>query len=187
MPLRPKKKSLSPPKPVSLTPLTDIEEYPIPVYQFSIDVGGDIVALFQKISGMSVSRGTESVAVGGENYFGREFPGQISFGHIKFEGGLSSSTFFWDWMMAGQFEGRAQSLAFALIQRRPNPKGDVPVEVKLWNFVNAFPVSWKIADLNIDNSKNIVIETLELSFDYFYLDVDAASDADDPTKILENM
>lgn len=187
MSLRPKKSSLSPPGPVTLTPLTDIEEYPIPIYQFSIDVDGNIVALFQRVAGMSVSRGTESVAVGGENFFGREFPGQISFGHITFEAGLSSSTFFWDWMMTGQFEGRAHSLAFALIQRRPNPKGGTPVGVKLWNFVNAFPVSWKISDLKIDNSQSIVIESLELSFDYFYLDVDAASDADDPTKILESM
>jgi phage tail-like protein len=121
---------------------------------------------------MSFSREVEPLTVGGENDFGREFPGHVSYGHITFEVGLSSSDFFWKWMKAGDLGGYALAKNFTLVQRRPNPDGaktpeDIFQVVKSWDFYNAFPVSWKISDLGIDNSNNIVIETLELSFDYF--------------------
>jgi phage tail-like protein len=150
-------------------PLTNLEEYPIPTYQFSIKFGGDTVALFQSVKGLSVTREVEPLKVGGENNFGREFPGHISFGHVTFEVGLTSSNYFWDWMVAGQLDGYANSRDFTLIQRRPNPAGGSPLfeEVRKWNFDNAFPVSWKLSDLVLDDSQKIVIESLELSFDFF--------------------
>jgi phage tail-like protein len=153
-----------------IAPLSDIEEYPVPTYQFSIEIDDKTVALFQSVSGISVTREVEPLKVGGENNFGREFPGHISFGHITLQVGLTSSDFFWKWMMTGQLDGYALSKDFTLVQRRPNPKGDKPnifVEVRCWDFKNAFPVSWKISDLNIDDSTKIVMESLELSFDYF--------------------
>ncbi len=156
----------------SITPLDDLEEYPIPAYQFSIEFDVDKpVALFQTISELSVTRAIDPLTEGGLNDFGREFPGQISYGHITFGVGLSSSDFFYKWMMDGQFAGRAVGKTFTLIQRRPNPNGSSPVfvEVKSWTFVNAFPVSWKLSELSLNNSENIVIESLELSFDYFDL------------------
>lgn len=157
-------------------PLTNIDEYPVPSYQFKIMIGtmADPIALFQTVSGLSVSRKVEPVEVGGVNGYGFEFPGQISFGHVTFGVGLTSSRFFWEWMMAGQIPGYALKMDFTLAQRRPNPnldpaETDVFPEVKLWNFKNAFPVSWKLSDLSLDDSQKIVIESLELSFDYFEL------------------
>ena len=157
------------PSPSTAKPLTDLKEYPVPGYQFSIEFGSDVVALFQSVRGISVTREVESLKVGGENNFVREFPGRISYGHITFEVGLTSSDFFWSWMMDGQLDGYSSVKDFTLIQRRPNPAGGSPAfaEVHRWNFKNAFPVSWKIADLGIDDSQKIVMETLELSFDYF--------------------
>ena len=156
--------------PESLKPLHDLEEYPLPVYQFSIEVDDKAVALFQSVAGISVNREVVPLKVGGENNFGREFPGHVSYGHITLQVGLTSSDFFWKWMMAGQLDGYALGKDFTLVQRRPNPKGDKPsifVEVRCWDFKNAFPVSWKISDLSIDDSSKIVMESLELSFDYF--------------------
>jgi phage tail-like protein len=159
------------PKAETLKALTDFNEIPIPIYQFSIEVGEEVVALFQSLNGMSVSREVEPLNEGGVNHFGYEFPAQVSYAHVTFETGLSSSDFFWKWMMAGQYDGRAQAMDFFLVQRRSAPTGTSPVyeEVRRWNFHNAFPVSWSISDLNVDESDNIVIETLELSFDYFEL------------------
>jgi phage tail-like protein len=149
-----------------------LDEIPIPIYQFVVEIDDVTVALFQNVTGMSFSREVEPLKVGGENDFGREFPGHVSYGHITFEVGLSSSDFFWKWMKAGDLGGYALAKNFTLVQRRPNPDGAVEPEdifqvIKSWDFYNAFPVSWKISDLGIDNSQNIVIETLELSFDYF--------------------
>lgn len=167
------------PTPKKLTPLKDIEEYPIPVYQFAIEIDDPngnavIVALFQSVTGMSVKRAFEGLTEGGVNNFAYEFPGQISYEHITLEAGLTSSDFFWEWMMDGQFDGRAQVKNFVLVQRRPNPdyassSDDIFKEIKRWEFTNAFPVSWKISDLSLDDSKKIVIESLELSFDFFEL------------------
>lgn len=153
-------------------------EIPIPIYQFAVEIEGITVLLFQNVTGMEVKREVEPLSVGGENNFGREFPGHVSYGHINFEVGLSSSDFFWKWMMGGEYHGYAIPKTITLIQRRPQPEpGKLDPKdaesifevVKTWNIYNAFPVSWKISDLGIDNSQNIVIETLELSFDYFEL------------------
>jgi phage tail-like protein len=169
MPLDQKPSVVKSPPAKSTTPLKDLEEYPVPGYQFSIEFRSATVALFQSIRGISVSRKIETLEVGGENNFIREFPGRISYGHITLETGLTSSSFFWDWMMDGQLDGYALRRDFTLVQRRPNPGGGTPIfaEVHRWNFRGAFPVSWKISDLNIDDSQKIVIESLELSFHYF--------------------
>jgi len=169
--------SLTPPSPATFSPINvDDDEFPIPNYQFVIEIDDVTVALFQNIKGMSVSREVEPLTVGGENNFGREFPGHVSYGHISFEMGLSSSDFFWKWMVKGDLDGYAHAKDFSLVQRRPQPDPSSASDeekifevVKTWNFHNAFPVSWKISDLSVENSSNIVIETLELSFDYFEL------------------
>jgi len=154
------------------------DEYPVPVYLFSIHIkdSKEPVALFQSVSEMSVTRNVEPLAVGGQNYYGTELPGQLSFGHITFGVGLTSHDFFWSWMMDGAKQGYALTMDFTLKQRRPSPIDiavgeDILPVVKTWKFVKAFPVSWKISDLEVDNSEKIVIESLELSFDYFILDV----------------
>lgn len=162
----------SPVKPASFKgtkPSSDLKEYPVPGYQFAVEFGSETVALFQSIRGISVSRKTVPLEVGGENNFVRELPGRISYGHVTLASGLTSSTFFWDWMTEGQLDGCASRRDFTLVQRRPNPDGGTPIfaEVHRWNFVGAFPVSWRISDLAIDDAQKIVIESLELSFHYF--------------------
>lgn len=163
-------------KKTSLAALKDIEEYPIPIYQFSIVMDGEVVALFQSISGMNIKRDVVPLTEGGKNDATHEFPGQVSYEHVTFESGLTSSDFFWKWMMDGAIAGYAHKKDFDLIQRRPNPNYD-PTQagqeiwevVKTWSFFNAYPVNWKISDLTIDDSEKIVMESLELTFDYFNL------------------
>lgn len=154
-----------------LMPLDNIHEFPVPSYQFSMEILGKTVALFQRISGMSVSRNVETFTEGGRNDHALEFPGQISYGHITLEAGLTSSKFFWLWMIDGNVGGSATRLPFSLKQYTHNSQGDSPAfpEVKNWNFSDAFPVSWKISELDIENSNKIVIESLELSFAFFEL------------------
>jgi phage tail-like protein len=84
---------------------------------------------------------------------------------------MTSSTFFWDWMMEGQYDGRARSLDVTVVQRRPNPDGPDPIfkPVKKWLFKNCFPVSWKVKDLTVTDANSVAMETLELSFDYMEL------------------
>jgi phage tail-like protein len=159
------------PEDATISPLQTFEEIPIPAYQFALEIDGVIVALFQSISGMVASRKIEPLEEGGVNNCAFEYPGRISYEHVNLASGLSSSDFFWKWMMAGNIEGRAKIINFSLIQRKPNPQDADPiwVEAKRWNFINAFPVKWSLSDLNITESEQIAIETLEISFDYFEL------------------
>ena len=154
---------------IPVEPLTDFEEFPILTYQFAVKLKGmnEPVALFQKISGMKVERAVDAHTQGGFNEFTYEFPREFSYNHVTFEGGLTSSSFFYKWMMVGKEQGFAQGIDFVLEQRYPNQPIDV---VKSWYFNGAYPVSWSIPTLDVTNSKNIVIETLELSFNYFELE-----------------
>ena len=36
---------------------------------------------------------------------------------------------------------------------------------KRWNIEKAFPVSWKISDLDVNNTSSVVIETLEIAYE----------------------
>ncbi len=148
-----------------LEPLSDFEEVPIPAYQFSIEIGDVTVALFQSCTELEVSRAIETVVEGGLNAYTYELPGQISYGHIRFETGMSSSDFFYKWMMDGQLDGWIQTKNFSLIQRRPAP--NAYTIVRKWDFFDAYPVKWKISDLSVSDSEKIVIESLELTFGYF--------------------
>ena len=164
----------SAPKKFKTDPLEDMNEFPLINYEFAIEIytsekSTTRVALFQKISDMTVSRNIDSLTEGGFNEYTMEFPREHSYNHIIFEGGLTSSEFFYTWMMAGKEKGYAQSFDFVLIQRYPDKDGDKD-KVKSWFFEAAFPVKWKISDLSINDTKTIVVEKLELSFNFFELE-----------------
>ena len=142
---------------------TDI---PIPSFQFSMNIGDSAVALFQSVSGFSVTRDVEAIREGGLNNYSIELPGGLSYGHITMKNGLTDPEFFLAWMQEGQYLGYVNnSTSVTLTQRRTTDKGTE--DYLSWEFTNAFPVSWSISELSVDNSQSIVIETLEISFDYF--------------------
>ena len=162
------------PAKLKVAPLTDMNEFPLINYEFAIEIytsekDTTRVALFQKISGMTVSRNIDSLTEGCFNEYTMEFPREHSYNHVTFEGGVTSSDFFYQWMMAGKEKGFAHSFDFVLIQRYPDKDGDKD-KVKSWFFEAAFPVKWKISDLSINDSKTIVVEKLELSFNFFELE-----------------
>jgi len=147
-------------------PLSVYTQYPLTNYRFSVEIDGVIVALFQKISGITVSRGIQALTQGGFNEYTYEFPSNFSYDHITLQAGLSSSDFFYQWMMAGKESGGyAESKDVTLEQRFLDPAVD-PLR---WTFDGAFPTKWKISNLSVDDSKSIVIESLELSFNFFEL------------------
>ena len=86
--------SVTPSSDPTPAPLTDIGEFPVPIYQFSIEMDGKTMALFQSVSGMEVKRKIDEIEIGGQNDHGREFPGRFSYSHITLEVGLTSSDFF---------------------------------------------------------------------------------------------
>jgi phage tail-like protein len=147
--------------------LDDKKDFPIPSYQFSLEIGDKLVALFQSLSGMSIKRDVETIRVGGLNNYEVELPGQLSYGHVTLKSGLTSTDFFWKWMVEGQYEGYANSKNKVTLKHRRSTDQGIEQEYLTWDFINAFPVGWSISDLSVNDSNSIVVETLEISFDYF--------------------
>jgi phage tail-like protein len=166
--------TISTPDRPTLQPLNTINAMPVPGYNFTVEINDVPIAFFQSCSGLEVKREVLAFSEGGLNDHGQELPGMVTFGHVTFETGFTKSTFFWDWMMSGKglYDGWVLKKDLVLVHRQPNPvQGDpVFIEVRKWKFINAFPVSWKISDLNVTESSKIVIETIEFSFDYFEKD-----------------
>ena len=152
------------PEKFTVTPVDVADDYPLPNYRFVIMIDGVQVALFQKVSSILVERKTEEITEGGYHEHTYEFPKHFSYSHIKFEIGLASSNFFYEWMMQGKEKGYAIGKDFDLVQKNINGS-----DAKTWNFFGGFPVKWQISDLSVSNSKTIVIEKFELSFNYFQL------------------
>ena len=151
----------------SIQGLDDADDFPIPAYQFSLVVGDKTVALFQSISGMSVTRDVKTLQEGGLNNHVHELPGGLSYGHVTLNTGLTSPDFFWKWMVEGQYEGYANRSNTVTLKQRRSTKDGYEIDYLIWEFNKAFPVKWSISDLSVDDSSKIVIETLEISFEYF--------------------
>ncbi|MCB2179902.1 phage tail protein [bacterium] len=161
--------TISTPETSLINGLDDINDYPIPSFQFSLEIGDATVALFQSISGLSVTRNLETITEGGVNNQNHELPGSLSYGHVTFKNGLSSPDFFLKWMLDGQYIGYAnKGVPVTLVQRRTTKDGTV--DFLTWSFSKPIPVSWSISDLTVTDSNSIVIETLEIAFEYFTLE-----------------
>ena len=166
-----------------IDPLTNLElnppdvkdgTFPLVNYQFAIKMhtkegkpGSVPVALFQEIAGMTATRNIDELTEGGFNEYTFEFPREFAYNHITFKSGLTSNDFFYKWMMYGKEQGFAHGRDFVLEQHFANKPFDEP---KSWYFNGAFPVKWSISDLSVTNSDAIVVETLELSFNFFELE-----------------
>ena len=143
------------------------EDIPFPAYLCVVKINDKTVGLFQSISDFEIKRDVDAISQGGENDFQRELPRGISYSHATLKSGYSTSTLFFDWMVAGQYDARPISKDIDVIQGWPDPKSGGIKMGRQWTFYNAYPVKWKISDFSVDDIDKILIESIELSFDYF--------------------
>ncbi len=151
----------------AIAPLSDLNALPMANYQFTVKINDQIVGLFQRIGGISVRRNVDEYQEGGFNEYTYEFPRELSYNHITLERGLTSSDFFFKWMMFGKEQGYVISRTIVLEQRFPGLDAPPP---KTWRFDGAFPVRWALSDLSVTNTNAIAVETLEISFNFFELE-----------------
>lgn len=138
------------------------------------EVGDDIY--FQSVSGLSVDIETEEFAEGGENRFKHKLPGRTKFPNLVLKRGLLKSSGLIKWCENAfeNFEFKPLDLIVSLYsdekQDTEDPKESKPMIS--WKITHAIPVKWAVDDLNSEESK-IVMETLELSYNYFKIEVNA--------------
>ncbi|MBD3421970.1 MAG: phage tail protein [Chitinivibrionales bacterium] len=146
--------------------------YPPVGFHFRVEFGflaqESTDTLFQEVSGMSMSLGTEDYNEGGENRFAHRMPTMAKFSNLTLKRGLLADSQLITWIEhavtnieAGDEDNlKPTTVNVTLLNEKSEPVADT------YSFVRAWPVKWAVSDFkSTDNS--IVVETLELSYNYF--------------------
>jgi phage tail-like protein len=119
---------------------------------------------FSEVSGLSVEMATEEVAEGGENRFLQKYPVRAKYPELVLKRGMLLSSSVAEWI-------RACTEDFAITPRNVDVMllNDEHQPLLTWHLVNAYPTRWSASDLNASNNA-VVVETLQLFYQYFTLD-----------------
>ncbi|WP_346857587.1 phage tail protein [uncultured Draconibacterium sp.] len=116
---------------------------------------------FQSVSGLTVDIETEQIAEGGENRFKHKVPVRTKYPNLVLKRGLLVDSEIIDWCKNAleNFDFQPTDLIVKLLNEKHEP-------LMSWNVVHAYPVKWSVSDFHAEENK-LVIETLELTYNYF--------------------
>ncbi|XOV67696.1 MAG: phage tail protein [Fluviicola sp.] len=131
------------------------------VDSFKTDPRNSYDLMFQSVSGLSVDIETEEYAEGGENRFKHTLPVRTKYPNLVLKRGLAPSSAATKWIKDAveKFQFKPANLTIIL-------QNDLLVPLHVWSINHAIPVKWSVDAFNAEESK-IVIETLELKYNYF--------------------
>ena len=143
--------------------------YPPGAFYFSVQVLGAqpnaADASFQEVSGLQAELTVEEVAEGGENRFTHRLPRTAKYSNLVLKRGVVlGSSFLADW--AARTIGAKLTRPIDTRNLQVSLLNDAGDPVVVWTFTNAFPVKLDASPLDSMANK-ILIETLELSYNYF--------------------
>lgn len=149
--------------------LVGIRFDPAPAYLFYVSISGLMVALFTACEGVRVSRSVEEVREGGLNDQVHTLPGPMSAGRVTLKRGLSVSRELWGWFTEGIYDCKVKRQHMSIVQGAPGMsalaaigmKG--PGIVKNWDLEGAYPVSWSLSNLDVSNTSQVAIESVEIA------------------------
>jgi phage tail-like protein len=126
-----------------------------------IGISGVNEGSFQEVSGLNVKLGTEEIKEGGENRFTHRLPSYPKYENLVLKRGMltDSSLITWARKAIEQFTITPTTVVLNLMDEQSSP-------LATWKFVKAYPVGIKVSDFKAQENA-IVVETLELCFDYF--------------------
>ncbi|OKS86519.1 phage tail protein [Mucilaginibacter polytrichastri] len=138
--------------------------YPPVGFYFKVNVigiTGQNEGSFQEVSGLNVKIGVDEVVEGGENRYVHRMPTRPKYENLVLKRGmlLGSPLITWATHNIEEFSFYPKTIVVNLMDEQSRP-------IATWKFINAYPVSIKISDLKAQDNA-IVVETLELCFDYF--------------------
>jgi phage tail-like protein len=116
---------------------------------------------FQAVSGLSVEYDFESFKEGGENRFEHKLPVRTKYADLVLKRGMLTDSSVLDWFLRAfrDREFKPSNINVILMNEKGEP-------LRTWKIAHAIPKKWSVSDLNA-NDNAIVIETLELSYQYF--------------------
>jgi len=132
--------------------------------EFDLPGLGDSDIRFRDVSGLSMELEQESHNEGGENRFSHRFPGRARYGDLVLKRGLLTGSAVRDWCEAAiqELDIQPTTIWVTLLNEEHEP-------LQTYTFINAWPKKWSVSDFNAENSE-IVVESLELAYQYFKVD-----------------
>lgn len=113
---------------------------------------------FQRVSGLSATIETRTVAEGGQNLYTHRLPTKVGYDNLVLERGF----------VVGSLLNLEFNAAMSLFKFTPSNVmvtlfGETGIPLAGWLFLKAYPVRWATADLDANDEK-ILIDTLELAY-----------------------
>ena len=139
--------------------------YPPVGFHFRVDIEGitegDSEISFQEVSGLDASVGEFTYNEGGENRFVHRLPDRVTYDKLTLKRGMliGSKMIAWFKDAVESFKFDPKDLTVTLLNTEHEP-------LESWSFVKAYPVKWSISGFNAQQNE-IVVETIELAFQYF--------------------
>lgn len=139
--------------------------YPPVGFHFRVDIDGitegDKEISFQEVSGLNASIGEFTYNEGGENRFVHRLPDRATYEKLVLKRGMlvGSKMISWFKDAVESFKFDPKDITVTLLNGDHEP-------LESWSFVKAYPVKWSISNFNAQQNE-IVVETIELAFQYF--------------------
>lgn len=116
---------------------------------------------FQEVKGINVTIETKPVIEGGVLDYVHKLPEKTQYDNLTLKRGLlhGSSLLTWINNAVRNFTFAPKSVDVALLN-------ELGQELVVWTFANAYPVSFKMSEF-ISQDNSIVVESLELAYNYF--------------------
>ena len=105
-----------------------------------------------------MAAGGDEVAEGGVNDYVHVLPGALGHGQIKFNRGITFTSFLWEWIHWGMHDTSVMRLPIVIISY------DVSgLPARIWPILDAYPVKWTGGNLSADGNQ-ATIEELVIAF-----------------------
>ena len=113
---------------------------------------------FSKVSGLSMTVETESLAEGGQNLYTQQLPRSVSHGNLVLERGMVVGS-----PLNIEFNASLSTFKFITSNVLVTLLSEDSLPMAAWLFMKAWPVKWSTSDLDA-STPGLVIDTMELAY-----------------------
>jgi len=126
-------------------------------YYFTVEIDGIQADRFFSCEGLEMETRVYEVEEGGYNMSTHKRIGQTHSKNLILKKGINKNNELINWFQSNQ-DGKFEKRTLTVIQMHPSG-----VEIKRWNFYNAFPCRWKVQVLDTQDT-SFPIEIIEIAY-----------------------